>query len=94
MGDERAAEEAAAAATAVSLRVVAAAAWHVIRGRRFSDFPRVLSFLESLAEAAPELVPFQHLAKLRLGLQAKVGELPDLDRAKLLGEGDDGHWRE
>ncbi|XP_029140953.1 TERF1-interacting nuclear factor 2 [Protobothrops mucrosquamatus] len=73
MGEERAAEEAAAAAaTAVSLRVVAAAAWHVIRGRRFWDFPRVLTFLESVAEAAPELVPFQHLAKLRLGLQAKI----------------------
>ncbi|XP_039193973.1 TERF1-interacting nuclear factor 2 isoform X3 [Crotalus tigris] len=72
MGDERAAEEVAAATAAVSLRVVAAAAWHVVRGRRFSDFPRVLTFLESVAEAAPELVPFQHLAKLRLGLQAKI----------------------
>ncbi|XP_026577734.1 TERF1-interacting nuclear factor 2 isoform X2 [Pseudonaja textilis] len=57
---------------AVSLRVVAAAAWHVVRGRSFSDFPRVLTFLEKVAEAAPELVPFQHLAKLRLGLKAKI----------------------
>lgn len=70
MGDGRAGGEAAAA---VSLRVVAAAAWHVVRHRRFSDFPRVVTFLQSVAEAAPELVPFQHLAKLRLGLQAKVG---------------------
>uniref|UniRef100_A0A8C5SR80 TERF1-interacting nuclear factor 2 N-terminal domain-containing protein n=1 Tax=Laticauda laticaudata TaxID=8630 RepID=A0A8C5SR80_LATLA len=57
---------------AVALRVVAAAAWHAVRGRSFSDFPRVLIFLENVAEAVPELVPFQHLAKLRLGLQAKI----------------------
>ncbi|KAM3821777.1 TERF1-interacting nuclear factor 2 isoform 2-T2 [Vipera latastei] len=70
MGDGPAGEVAATAA--VSLRVVAAAAWHVVRQRRFSDFPRVVTFLQSVAEAAPELVPFQHLAKLRLGLQAKI----------------------
>ncbi|XP_026545077.1 TERF1-interacting nuclear factor 2 isoform X2 [Notechis scutatus] len=57
---------------AVSLQVVAAAAWHVVRGRSFSDFPRVLTFLQNVAETAPELVPFQHLVKLRLGLQAKI----------------------
>ncbi|XP_058039285.1 TERF1-interacting nuclear factor 2 isoform X4 [Ahaetulla prasina] len=73
MGDDRAGEAASEGPCgAVALRVVAAAAWHVVRGRRFADFPRVLTFLENVAEAAPELVPFQHLAKLRLGLQAKI----------------------
>ncbi|KAM6453121.1 TERF1-interacting nuclear factor 2 isoform 5-T5 [Liasis olivaceus] len=82
MGDEAEEEEAeeegsAAAAAegpapAASLRLVAAAAWHVVRERRVPDFPRVLALLEAVGEAAPELVPFQHLAKLRLGLQAKI----------------------
>ncbi|XP_070810082.1 TERF1-interacting nuclear factor 2 [Pituophis catenifer annectens] len=73
MGDDLPGEAASEGPSAsVALRVVAAAAWHVVRGRRFPDFPRALSFVESVAEAAPELVPFQHLAKLRLGLQAKI----------------------
>ncbi|XP_062993442.1 TERF1-interacting nuclear factor 2 isoform X2 [Elgaria multicarinata webbii] len=56
----------------VALRLVAAAAWHVVRERQVHNFPRVLVLLEAVAEAAPNLVHFRHLIKLRLGLQAKI----------------------
>ncbi|XP_063157687.1 TERF1-interacting nuclear factor 2 isoform X2 [Candoia aspera] len=79
MGDDGEEEGAAAAAAAAegpapaaALRLVAAAAWHVVRQRRAPDFARALAFLEAVGQAAPDLVPFQHLAKLRLGLQAKI----------------------
>lgn len=56
----------------VALRLVAAAAWHVVQERQIHDFPRVLALLEAVWDAAPDLVHYRHLAKLRLGLQAKV----------------------
>ncbi|XP_033025630.1 TERF1-interacting nuclear factor 2 isoform X2 [Lacerta agilis] len=56
----------------VALRLVAAAAWHVVKKQQVHDFPRVLALLEAVKEAAPDLVHFRHLAKLRLGLQAMV----------------------
>nr|XP_034991808.1 TERF1-interacting nuclear factor 2 isoform X3 [Zootoca vivipara] len=56
----------------VALRLVAAAAWHVVQKQQVNDFPRVLALLEAVNEAAPDLVHFRHLAKLQLGLQAKV----------------------
>ncbi|XP_008117766.1 TERF1-interacting nuclear factor 2 isoform X3 [Anolis carolinensis] len=56
----------------VALRLVAAASWHVVKERQVCDFPRVLAMLEAVGEAAPDLVHFRHLAKVRLGLQAKI----------------------
>nr|XP_060635953.1 TERF1-interacting nuclear factor 2 isoform X1 [Anolis sagrei ordinatus]XP_060635955.1 TERF1-interacting nuclear factor 2 isoform X1 [Anolis sagrei ordinatus] len=56
----------------VALRLVAAASWHVVEERQVCDFPRVLAMLEAVGEAAPDLVHFRHLAKVQLGLQAKV----------------------
>uniref|UniRef100_A0A670KCD1 TERF1-interacting nuclear factor 2 N-terminal domain-containing protein n=1 Tax=Podarcis muralis TaxID=64176 RepID=A0A670KCD1_PODMU len=56
----------------VALRLVAAAAWHVVQKQQVHDFPRVLALLAAVKEAAPDLVHFRHYAKLRLGLQAKV----------------------
>ncbi|XP_053117292.1 TERF1-interacting nuclear factor 2 isoform X2 [Hemicordylus capensis] len=63
---------AAAPDPCVALRLVAAAAWHVVQERRIRDFPRVLALLDAVGEVAPNLVHYRHLAKLRLGLQAKV----------------------
>ncbi|XP_061448130.1 TERF1-interacting nuclear factor 2 isoform X2 [Rhineura floridana] len=62
----------AASEPCIALRLVAAAAWHVVRERQVHDFPQVLALLAAVGEAAPDLVHFRHLAKLRLGLQAKV----------------------
>nr|XP_028559204.1 TERF1-interacting nuclear factor 2 isoform X5 [Podarcis muralis] len=56
----------------VALRLVAAAAWHVVQKQQVHDFPRVLALLAAVKEVAPDLVHFRHYAKLRLGLQAKV----------------------
>ncbi|XP_074874625.1 uncharacterized protein LOC142025845 isoform X2 [Buteo buteo] len=56
----------------VSLRVVLAGAWHVVRGRSLGQFPRVLGLLEAVGRAAPAAVRFRHGARLRLGLQAAV----------------------
>ncbi|KAL8177168.1 UNVERIFIED_CONTAM: hypothetical protein K2H54_042814 [Gekko kuhli] len=67
-----AAEEEAALDPSTALRLVAAAAWHTVREHRIQDFSRVLRLLEAVEDAAPELVHYRHLAKLRLGLQAKV----------------------
>ncbi|XP_032073665.1 TERF1-interacting nuclear factor 2 [Thamnophis elegans] len=73
MGDDPPGEAASEGpCPAEALRVVAAAAWHVVCARRFPDFPRALTFLENVAVAAPDLVPFRHLIRLRLGLQAKI----------------------
>uniref|UniRef100_A0A8C8S1M1 TERF1-interacting nuclear factor 2 N-terminal domain-containing protein n=1 Tax=Pelusios castaneus TaxID=367368 RepID=A0A8C8S1M1_9SAUR len=55
-----------------ALRLVAAAAWHVVRARQVRDFPRVLGLLEAVGRAAPDAVRFRHYARLRLGLQAAV----------------------
>ncbi|XP_015261852.1 PREDICTED: TERF1-interacting nuclear factor 2 isoform X2 [Gekko japonicus] len=65
-------EEEAALDPCSALRLVAAAAWHTVREHRIQDFSRVLRLLEAVEDAAPELVHYRHLAKLRLGLQAKV----------------------
>ncbi|XP_044276895.1 TERF1-interacting nuclear factor 2 isoform X2 [Varanus komodoensis] len=70
-------ERGAAAATeaadpCVALRLVAAAAWHVVQKRQADNLPRVLVLLEAVADAAPNLVHFRHFVKLRLGLQAKI----------------------
>ncbi|XP_042331168.1 TERF1-interacting nuclear factor 2 isoform X2 [Sceloporus undulatus] len=56
----------------VAVRLVSAAAWHVLHKRQVYNYPRVLALLETIGEAAPDLVHFRHLAKIRLGLQAKV----------------------
>ncbi|KAJ6653074.1 hypothetical protein lerEdw1_010160 [Lerista edwardsae] len=62
----------AAVEPCVALRLVAAAAWHVVQERQIRNFPQVLALLDAVWEAAPSLVHYRHLAKLRLGLQAKV----------------------
>ncbi|XP_066484112.1 TERF1-interacting nuclear factor 2 isoform X6 [Tiliqua scincoides] len=67
----------------IALRLVTAAAWHAVQERQVHSFPQVLALLDAVWEAAPGLVHYRHLAKLRLGLQAKVimtmlqEELPD-----------------
>ncbi|XP_060111371.1 TERF1-interacting nuclear factor 2 isoform X2 [Heteronotia binoei] len=65
-------EEAAALDPYMALRLVAAAAWHTVREHRIQDFSCVLALLEAVEDAAPDLVHYRHLAKLRLGLQAQV----------------------
>lgn len=70
--DAVAAEEEAALDPCAALRLVAAAAWHTVQEHRIQDFSRVLALLEAVEDAAPDLVHYRHLAKLRLGLQAEV----------------------
>uniref|UniRef100_G3TC22 TERF1 interacting nuclear factor 2 n=1 Tax=Loxodonta africana TaxID=9785 RepID=G3TC22_LOXAF len=55
-----------------TLRLVAAASWQVVRGRRVELFPRVLEFMQSLRFAAPGLVRYRHHERLCMGLKAKV----------------------
>ncbi|XP_072479546.1 TERF1-interacting nuclear factor 2 isoform X5 [Notamacropus eugenii] len=61
-----------ARAAAASLRLAAAAAWWVVRGRLSAHYPRVLQLLGALKAAAPGLVRPRHHARLCLGLRAKV----------------------
>nr|XP_056719632.1 TERF1-interacting nuclear factor 2 [Euleptes europaea] len=65
-------EEEVAIDPCTALRLVAAAAWHTVREHRIQDFSRVLTLLEAVEDASPDLVHYRHLAKLRLGLQAEV----------------------
>ncbi|XP_070585882.1 TERF1-interacting nuclear factor 2 isoform X2 [Erythrolamprus reginae] len=57
---------------ATALRLVAASVWHVVRRRCFTDFPQVLTFVTTVAQAAPELMPYREVAKLQMGLKAKI----------------------
>ncbi|XP_070585884.1 TERF1-interacting nuclear factor 2 isoform X4 [Erythrolamprus reginae] len=59
---------------ATALRLVAASVWHVVRRRCFTDFPQVLTFVTTVAQAAPELMPYREVAKLQMGLKAKTAE--------------------
>ncbi|XP_077169003.1 TERF1-interacting nuclear factor 2 isoform X2 [Paroedura picta] len=70
--DAAAVEEDAALDPCTALRLVSAAAWHTVREHQVQDFSRVLRLLEAVEDAAPDLVHYRHLAKLRLGLQAMV----------------------
>ncbi|XP_054850873.1 TERF1-interacting nuclear factor 2 isoform X2 [Eublepharis macularius] len=72
MAAEVAGEEEVALDPSTALRLVAAAAWHTVREHWIQDFSRVLALLEAVEDAAPDLVHYRHLAKLRLGLQAEV----------------------
>ncbi|XP_059807473.1 uncharacterized protein LOC132381850 isoform X4 [Hypanus sabinus] len=57
---------------AAPLQVTVLAVWVCALRRDVSGYHRVLELLQTLSTAAPGLVSYRHLAKLQLGLKAKM----------------------
>ncbi|XP_069044835.1 TERF1-interacting nuclear factor 2 isoform X2 [Lepisosteus oculatus] len=54
------------------LRLVCATVWDVVRRRDLVHYGKVLEFLETVRNAVPEILTYRHMAKLTLGLRAKM----------------------
>ncbi|XP_066570042.1 serine-rich adhesin for platelets [Amia ocellicauda] len=56
----------------LSLRIVAAGLWSVMKNRAVAHYDRIVDFLDVIHKQIPNLVEFRHYIKICVGLKAKI----------------------